>query len=40
MNPKNLEALFSLAALKTSCKKPGMYENEVNDCDSFLNICI
>ena len=29
MNPKNLEALFSLVALKTSCKKPGMYENEV-----------
>ena len=29
MDPKNLETLLLLAALKIPCKKPDMYENEV-----------
>ena len=29
MDPKNLETLFLLAALKIPCKKPDIYENEV-----------
>ena len=29
MDPKNLDTLLLLAALKTPCKKPDKYENEV-----------
>ena len=29
MDPKNLEILFLLAALKIPCKKPDMYQNEM-----------